>query len=317
MIAPLMIHDMVERFSRNFEVYKASSYNETQVRREFIDPFFEALGWDINNRDGNAEAYKDVIHEDAVKVGGVTKAPDYSFRIGGTRNFFVEAKKPSIAVKDDPAPAFQVRRYAWSAKLPLSIVTDFEELAVYDCRIKPDQNDRADKARVLYLTFRQFVERWDEIAAIFSKEAILKGSFDKYAESHKTKRGTSEVDNAFLEEIESWRDTLAKNIALRNPALTVRELNEAVQRTIDRIIFLRIAEDRGIEECAAMSELLTFFFVWIRVNVPEPVYSGCGRHLPPQGLKALKLPMNRSFPSFSKDHWPSQGPSQGPSRKRM
>jgi type I restriction-modification system DNA methylase subunit len=252
MTAPAIIQDLVERFSRNFEVYKASSYNETQVRREFIDPFFEALGWDVNNRDGNAEAYKDVVHEDAVKVGGVTKAPDYSFRIGGTRKFFVEAKKPSISVKDDPAPAFQVRRYAWSAKLPLSIVTDFEEFAVYDCRIKPDQNDRADKARVLYLTFRQFVEKWDEIAAIFSKEAILKGSFDKYAESHKTKRGTSEVDNAFLEEIESWRDTLAKNIAIRNPALTVRELNEAVQRTIDRIIFLRIAEDRGIEEYGAL-----------------------------------------------------------------
>lgn len=248
---PQIIHDLVERFERNYEAYKSGSYNETQVRREFIDPFFEALGWDVNNSDGNAEAYKDVIHEDAVKVGGVTKAPDYSFRIGGTRKFFVEAKKPSIVVKDDPAPAFQVRRYAWSAKLPLSIVTDFEELAVYDCRIKPDQKDKADKARVKYYTFRQYVEKWDEIDAIFSKQAILKGSFDKYAESHKAKRGTAEVDSAFLEEIESWRDTLARNIALRN-TLNVRELNESVQRTIDRIIFLRIAEDRGIEEYGSL-----------------------------------------------------------------
>ena len=204
--APQIILDLVERFERNYEAYKSGSYNETQVRREFIDPFFEALGWDINNLDGNAEAYKDVLHEDAVKVGGVTKAPDYSFRIGGTRKFFVEAKKPSVSVKDDKSPAFQVRRYAWSAKLPLSIVTDFEELAVYDCRIKPDQNDKADKARVKYYTFRQYVEKWDEIAAIFSKQSILKGSFDKYAESHKAKRGTAEVDSAFLEEIESWRD---------------------------------------------------------------------------------------------------------------
>jgi hypothetical protein len=249
--APQIILDLVERFERNFEVYTSGSYNETQVRREFIDPFFEALGWDVNNRDGNAEAYKDVIHEDVVRVGGVTKAPDYSFRIGGTRKFFVEAKKPAIAVKDDPAPAFQVRRYAWSAKLPLSIVTDFEELAVYDCRFKPDQNDKADKARVKYYTFRQYVEKWDEIAAIFSKQAVLRGSFDKYAESHKSKRGTTEVDSAFLEEIESWRDSLARNIALRN-TLTVRELNESVQRTIDRIIFLRIAEDRGIEEYGSL-----------------------------------------------------------------
>ena len=251
MPAPQIIHDLIERFERNHAAYMSGSYNETQARREFIDPFFEALGWDLNNREGYAEAYKDVIHEDAVKVGGITKAPDYSFRIGGTRKFFVEAKKPSICVKDDPAPAFQVRRYAWSAKLPLSIVTDFEEFAVYDCRVKPDQNDRADKARVKYYTFRQYAEKWDEIAAIFSRNAILMGSFDKYAESNKIKRGTSEVDNAFLEEIEGWRETLAKNIALRN-TLTVRDLNEAVQRTIDRIIFLRIAEDRGIEEYGSL-----------------------------------------------------------------
>lgn len=254
MSAPDAILDLIERFERNLEAYKSGSYNETQVRREFIDPFFEALGWDVNNREGNAEAYKDVIHEDAVKVGGITKAPDYSFRIGGSRKFFVEAKKPSICIKDDPAPAFQVRRYAWSAKLPLSIVTDFDELAVYDCRIKPDQKDKADKARVKYYTFRQYAEKWDEIAAIFSKDAILKGSFDKYAESHKAKRGTAEVDSAFLEEIEGWRDTLARNIALRN-TLTVRELNESVQRTIDRIIFLRIAEDRGIEEYGSLRNI--------------------------------------------------------------
>jgi predicted type IV restriction endonuclease len=254
MSVPHIIFDLVERFERNYATYKSGSYNETQVRREFIDPFFEALGWDVNNIQGYAEAYKDVIHEDAVKVGGITKAPDYSFRIGGTRKFFVEAKKPSIQIKDDPAPAFQVRRYAWSAKLPLSIVTDFEELAVYDCRVKPDQKDKADKTRVAYYTFRQYVDKWDEIAAIFSRDAILKGSFDKYAESHKAKRGTSEVDSAFLEEIESWRDTLARIIALRN-TLGVRELNEAVQRTIDRIIFLRIAEDRGIEEYGTLRSI--------------------------------------------------------------
>lgn len=60
------------------------------------------------------------------------------------RKFFVEAKKPSVDIKDDVHPAFQLRRYAWSAKLPLSILTDFEELAVYDCRVKPDRRDKAD-----------------------------------------------------------------------------------------------------------------------------------------------------------------------------
>jgi len=254
MPAPQIILELIERFDRNIDAYKSGAYNETQVRREFIDPFFEALGWDVNNTSGHAEAYKDVIHEDAVRIGGSMKAPDYSFRIGGQRKFFVEAKQPSINIKDTPAPAYQVRRYAWSAKLPLSIVTDFDEFAVYDCRVKPDQADKADKARTLYFTYKQYADKWDVIAGIFSKDAILKGSFDKYADSGKAKRGTAEVDSAFLSEIESWRETLARNIALRN-TLSVRDLNDAVQRTIDRIIFLRIAEDRGIETYGSLQGL--------------------------------------------------------------
>lgn len=244
---PESVADLVHRFAQHAEAYHAGRYNETQSRREFIDPLFKALGWDVDNTQGHAEAYKDVIHEDAITVGGATKAPDYCFRIGGTRKFFVEAKKPSVDIKGDPSPAYQLRRYAWSAKLPLSILTDFEELAVYDCRIKPSKTDRASKARTLFLRYDELPDRWNELASVFSKEAILKGSFDKYAESARKKRGTAEVDDAFLAEIEQWREALARNIALRNKDLSQRDLNFAVQRTIDRIVFLRICEDRGIE----------------------------------------------------------------------
>ncbi len=117
MSAPKEIEELVERFQRYQENYKSSQYNETQVRREFVDPFFKALGWDVDNVQGYAEAYKEVIHEDAIRVEESARAPDYCFRIGGTRKFFVETKKPSVNLKDDIGPAFQVRRYAWSAKL--------------------------------------------------------------------------------------------------------------------------------------------------------------------------------------------------------
>lgn len=255
MPAPNEVINLVEHFQRNLKDYQSGKYNETQVRLEFIDPFFEALGWDVHNKKGYAEAYKDVVHEDQIKVGGATKAPDYGFRIGGMRKFFVEAKKPSISIKEDIHPAYQVRRYAWSAKLPLSILTDFEELAVYDCRIRPMKTDKTGTARVMYFKFNEYVEEWGDIADIFSRDAVLQGSFDKYAESTKRKRGTTEVDTAFLEEIERWRESLARNIALRNSGLTVRELNFAVQRTIDRIIFLRIAEDRGLEPYGLLRNL--------------------------------------------------------------
>jgi hypothetical protein len=247
MKAPQEIIDLVARFDQNLEAYQSGKYNETQIRREFIDPFFKALGWDVENISGYAEAYKDVIHEDAIKIGSANKAPDYSFRIGGTRKFFIEAKKPSVNIGEDIGPAYQLRRYAWSAKLPLSILTDFEEFAVYDCRVKPDKNDKASTARIIYLNYKDYSTRWEEIASIFSKEAVMKGSFDKYAETAKAKKGTAGVDAAFLAEIDAWRQALAQNIALRNPKLSQRELNFAVGKTIDRIIFLRICEDRGIE----------------------------------------------------------------------
>jgi len=266
MAAPQTVLTLVENFERNLDSYRNGKYNETQVRRDFIDPLFNALGWDMVNSAGYAEAYRDVIHEDAIKVGNSTKAPDYSFRIGGQRKFFLEAKKPSVNIKDDVLPAFQLRRYAWSAKLPLSIVTDFEEFAIYDCRQKPDKNDKASKARLFYCTFRDFSDKWDEIASIFSKDAVLKGSFDKYATTSKGKRGTTEVDSAFLEEIENWRDLLARNIALRNANLSQRELNFAVQQTIDRIIFLRICEDRGIEPYGRLMALQNGVNVYDRLR---------------------------------------------------
>ena len=247
MTAPDAVLELVERFARNREQYLNAAYNETQVRREFLDPFFTALGWDVDNTAGHAQQYKDVVHEDAIKVGLDSRAPDYSFRIGGQRKFFVEAKKPAVNLKDDPAPAYQLRRYSWSAKLPLSVLTDFQEFAVYDGRVKPAASDKPSAARTLYIPCEQYEKRWDEIAGVFGKEAILQGSFDRYAESTKAKKGTAEVDKAFLGEIELWRDALARNIALRNPSLSQRELNYAVQATIDRLIFLRICEDRGIE----------------------------------------------------------------------
>ena len=256
MAAPKEIVDLVERFESNLESYKSGHYNETQVRREFVDPFFKALGWDIDNEQGFAEAYKDVIHEDAVKVGTTTKAPDYSFRIGGQRKFFLEAKKPSVDIKDDIHPAFQLRRYAWTMKLPLSILTDFEEFAVYDCSVKPDKMDKASNARIFYLNYKDYLTRWDEIAGIFSKNAVMKGSFDRFAADKKSKRGTSAVDVVFLEEIAGWREILARNIALRNTELSTKDLNYAVQAIVDRIVFLRICEDRGIERSMRLQDLL-------------------------------------------------------------
>lgn len=245
---------LVERFATNRDHYRAASYNEETARSEFITPFFEALGWDVHNRSGTAERYKDCVHEESIKVGDYTKAPDYSFRIGGNRVFFVEAKKPSVDLATDPLPAFQLRRYAYSTNLPLSVLTDFEELAVYDTRISPRPTDKAGVGRVLFWKCAEYLDKLEEIWGLLSKEAVLTGAFDRYAASTK-RRGTMPVDVEFLKDIEEWRHDLATNIALRNGDLTVEDLNFAVQNTIDRIIFLRVAEGQGAEEYGSLLAL--------------------------------------------------------------
>jgi hypothetical protein len=172
-VVPNKVVELVERFQENETVYRSPDYKEAHIRQDFIDPFFAELGWDLRNEQNASEVYKEVIFEDAIKMGGSTKAPDYCFRVGGNRKFFVEAKKPSVNLADSISAAFQVRRYGWSAKLPVSILTDFEEFAVYDCRVMPNKQDKSTTARSLYLPYTDYADRWNDIYELFSKEAVL------------------------------------------------------------------------------------------------------------------------------------------------
>ena len=255
MAAPDRVYQLVETFEKNRLLLKQSEYGETEARVQFINPLFETLGWDMTNTAGRAPTDMEVIHEDAVKVGQAHKAPDYGFYAGRERKFFVEAKKPAVNLRIDSAPAFQLRRYAWSARLLTSVLTDFEELAIYDGTVQPDKADPASRARHSLLTYDQYVDRWDEIAGLFSREAVYSGAIEERFGREATKRGKATVDRAFLAEIERWRELLARNIALRNPGLSARELNYAVQMTVDRIIFLRMAEDRDIEPYKRLLEI--------------------------------------------------------------
>ena len=193
------IIELIEKFDKFYKQLHSPDYNETELRVEYINPFFGELGWDVDNKQGYSQVYREVIHEAKMKRKNATGRPDYSFRIGGVPKFYVETKKPAVNIETDPNPALQLRSYIWTAKLPLGILTDFEEFAVYDGRIKPNKNDKASTARVLFIKYHDYPEKWDKIASIFSKEAILKGSFDEFAESTKAKKGTSDVDEEFLD----------------------------------------------------------------------------------------------------------------------
>lgn len=260
MPAPERIKKLIETFEQNINDYRFKK-NETELRREFLDPFFEALGWDIDNKQGKDERHKEVAHEFSVEIDGQQKKADYAFRTEqDIFDFLVEAKKPSVKVESNVDAAFQIRRYGWSAKIPVNILTDFEHLAIYDCRTRPNYaKDDAKTGRIELIHYKDYLTRWDEIVNLFSPDAIRNGALNEYTDGLKSKKGTQEVDDAFLEEIEGWREALAKNIATRNKDKNLSEdqINYVVQMTIDRIIFLRIAEERGMEKDRRLFELMT------------------------------------------------------------
>ncbi len=248
MSAPEKIAYLVKNFEEHAEELKNKKYNEMQLCSDYINPLFKQLGWDVDNEGGKAERYRDVVQQYKLSIGGTSKAPDYLFTIGGSPAFFVEAKKPSVDISQAKEPAYQLRRYGWNKKeVDVSILTDFEEFSVYDCRIKPDANDEPHVGRIARYTYKHYLTHWDEIESFFSRTNVEKGSLDKLLKEKAIKGVKETVDESFLKLIEQWRELLAKNIAPRNTSLDNKQLNFVVQQTIDRVLFLRIAEDRGIE----------------------------------------------------------------------
>ena len=250
-----VVAKLAEQFRENEKFYLTKDFVESECRSKFIDPLLECLAWDVKNEKGARHDRQEVITEDRVVIDGQTKHPDYTLCYGGERKIYVEAKQPSVDLKTNPEPALQVRRYAYTSKMPIAILTDFQELAIYDTRIKPKASDTAATARIDYLTYDKFVERFEELYNRVSWEAVDLGKFDTYWETSRDKKGTATVDNDILQMIEDWRVMLAEDIALHNEEIDEFNLTSSVQKIIDRILFLRICEDKEIEERATLKKI--------------------------------------------------------------
>jgi methylase of polypeptide subunit release factors len=190
-----------------------------------------------------------VVEEATVEVGEekLSKRPDYELRLARQRKLFVEAKKPSVRVDRSRESAFQTRRYGYSASLPISILTNFHQLAVYDCVPRPNSTDEAHVARLLLVGYEEFEARFDELWQLLSRDAVYSGDFDRRFAVDVTRHGAEQFDDFFLRQVRSWRERLAVDMHGHSPGLTPSELTYAVQLFLSRIVFLRICEDRDIE----------------------------------------------------------------------
>ncbi|OEG74146.1 adenine methyltransferase [Shewanella colwelliana] len=244
------INGLVKKYEDDIDVYRSAKYNETQLRTDFLDPLFTILGWDITNANGKPTNEREVLVEEGLKAkkGANTKKPDYTFRLFSERKFFLEAKKPSVDVSTDPSPAKQVRRYGFTAKLKISVLSNFEYLAIYDCSAKIDESDPVQHSRIKIYHYTEYAEKLDEIYHLLSRENVYNGEFDKEWASIENKINRFSVDTLFLEQINDWRLNLAHNFVEIKPDISDLELNDLTQLYINSIVFLRVCEDRDLEE---------------------------------------------------------------------
>lgn len=253
------VADLVQNFRRNEADYLRTAYNETQARTDFITPLLAAFGWDVHNAAGQSLGLREVIEEATVEVGEerLSKKPDYELRLARQRKLFVEAKKPNVRIDRSRDAAFQTRRYGYSASLPIAVLTNFHQLAVYDCRPSPNLTDEAHVARILLVGYDEFEARFDELWPMLSREAIYSGDFDRRFAVDVTRHGADQFDDYFLRQVRSWRERLARDIHQHAPGLSPVELTYAVQLFLSRIVFLRICEDRDIERYETLRGLAT------------------------------------------------------------
>lgn len=239
---------LVSNFKREESSYvrTTSRYNEESCRLEFIDKLFAAFGWDVGNELGLSSTTKEVVVEKTVENG---KIPDYTFTLKGVPKFFVEAKKPSVDILSNVETAFQARKYGWNAKHGLTVLTNFRDLVIFDTTIPPKQGQDSRVARIAVFHYDEFVSKAAQIASYISKDAVYSGEFDELIK-HRMKDPRPDkisVDEHFLNKINEWRLMLSRRLYQSKKVYSdLQYLALTVQNFINRMVFVRICEDRQL-----------------------------------------------------------------------
>lgn len=252
------IKELIDKYESDRDNCLKSGYNETQVRNDFIDPLLKCFGWDVDNTKGKTHFLRDVIQEEYIEVedSETKKNPDYTLRVNGSRKLFVEVKKPSVNINNSSKSAFQTRRYGWNANLGISILTNFENLIIYDCRLKPNSTDNEHVARAKVFHYSEYENAFEEINQMISFDSAHSGTLDKLFSTYE-RRGET-FDDYFLSQIEDWRHRLAVSAVNNNKDLESQDINFLIQRLLNRIIFLRICEDRTIEKFETLKSISNY-----------------------------------------------------------
>ncbi len=247
------VKELVADFRANENFYLSPAYQEQEARRDFIDKFWMALGWDINH-DTQKNPYEQEVKVERKEHGVSQRRADYAFYLMPNYRdvkFYVEAKKPhgDIATADN---YFQTVRYGWNSQTPIAVLNDFEQFEIVDCRFEANIDTALSRnIRKFHFSDYENAGKFAEIYWLFSREAVASNSIEKFVATLPRKLPKNaqpgDVDEKFLKELDEHREHLARAFKNQNPDLEGECLTELTQRTLDRLVFLRFLEDKAIE----------------------------------------------------------------------
>ena len=225
---------LIEKYEK-LTLAQRRGYNESMTCKDFILPLFQAIGWDVYNNFFNNEVSSET------QVSG--KRVDYSFHLNNITKFFLEAKKIEVDLREERW-AEQAVMYAWHKSVPWAILTDFESLKVFNAEWDEPNIERSIIFEIPYKNYLTDERLW-----LLSKQSMENGELDKYAAENFQKPKREPVDKQLSADLVRWREILFENFKGYNEEkrLTDKQLAEAVQRMLDRLIFIRTTEDKGIE----------------------------------------------------------------------
>jgi len=229
--AQTAVRDLVKKFRSDPHRHQ---HNEQKTREYYILPLFRALGWDT-------ESPSEFTAEEQISRGFV----DFGFYLHGTPVFYVETKAKSVKLKT-PENIRQAIRYAYMRGVTWAILTDFEQIFVYNAEW---DNPRHDDVQVLHLKYDSFADAQFDSLWLLSKPAFATRQLDRFAESFGKKATREPVTTRLFRELTVWRKQLFDEFRGLSQT-TIQDtgrIDNAVQRLIDRLIFIRSMEDREIE----------------------------------------------------------------------
>jgi len=225
------VKSLVKKYEDIKNSGKLKFYSEEQTKKDFILPLFEILGWDVYSR-------TEVSAEETISSERV----DYGFYLNDRIKFYLEAKKFNVDIHDKKF-ANQAIKYSFNKGVTWAVLTNFETLIVFNAQ---DIEGKLSDKRFFELTCDQFLDRIDQLK-LLSKEAFKNDLLGKEAEKVGKKVQKVSVSNLLYKDLQNCRDILTKYLGAWNDKVDPDLLDQGVQKLLDRLIFIRVAEDRGIE----------------------------------------------------------------------